>query len=241
MSRRTARSDSPILARGRTTTLTGRSIVGIGDSVSAGEGIAEGWQWHPEGEGDGQWEQDGPTVAWDTTFTSEFCHQTPQAHPRVLAAKANALITHLSCTGAGAANGLLADRTQDGEWKADAQLSSAFGNPFDGALPDIVTVSLGANDISFSDVVKDCIVPHPDISIDWRGIHIGDGDCEYSQENMDERFASQQQGLRDVLDNIHARGVAAGKVPIVALIQYADPFPLEWDDDCPDLDIPCPA
>src|SRR5918992_75993 len=120
-----------ILVRGRTTTLAGRSIAAIGDSVSAGEGIAEGWQWHPS---DGQWEQDGPSVPWDTTFTAEFCHQTPQAHPRVLAAKTSALITHLSCTGSRADNGVLADRTDKGEFKAPAQLSPAFGNPFDTAL-----------------------------------------------------------------------------------------------------------
>ena len=231
-----------ILVRGRTTTLSGRSIVAIGDSVSAGEGIAEGWKWHPEGPSDGQWEQDGPSVPWDTTFTTEFCHQTPQAHPRVLAAKTSALITHLSCTGSRADNGVLADRTDGGDFKARAQLSSAFGNPFDTALPDIVTISLGANDISFADVVTDCITPHPDVSAGWDGwlpeIHIGDGDCEYTDEEMAARFASQQQGLRDVLDNIRARGEAAGKVPVVAITQYADPFPLEWTDSCPDLDIP---
>src|SRR5918992_1608523 len=231
-----------ILVRGRTTTLAGRSIAAIGDSVSAGEGIAEGWQWHPEGTSDGQWEQDGPTVPWDTTFTAEFCHQTPQAHPRVLAAKTSALITHLSCTGSSAGNGVRGDRTDDGEFKAPAQLSPAFGNPFDTALPDIVTVSLGANDISFADVVADCITPHPDVSAGWDGwlpeIHVGDGDCEYSDEEMEERFASQRDGLRDVLDNIVARGVTAGKVPVVALTQYADPFPHEWTDSCPDLDIP---
>jgi PKD repeat protein/lysophospholipase L1-like esterase len=231
-----------ILVRGRTTTLAGRSIVAIGDSVSAGEGIAEGWAWHPEGPSDGQWEQDGPSVPWDTTFTVEFCHQTPQAHPRVLAAKTSALITHLSCTGSRADNGVLAERIDDGEFKAPAQLSPAFGNPFDAALPDIVTISLGANDISFADVVADCITPHPDVSAGWDGwlpeLHIGDGDCEYSAEEMNERFAFQQQGLRDVLDDIRARGEAAGKVPVVALTQYADPFPHEWTDSCPDLDIP---
>ncbi len=41
-----------------------------------------------------------------------------------------------------------------------------------------------------------------------------------------------------MLDNIEARGIAAGKVPVVALTRYADPFPHEWSDSCPDLDIP---
>ena len=231
-----------ILVRGRTTTLAGRSIVAIGDSVSAGEGIAEGWVWNYDGGSDGHWEQDGESFPWDTTFTAEFCHQTPQAHPRVLAARTSALITHLSCTGSSAGNGVLGDRTDDGEFKAPAQLSASLANPFDAALPDIVTVSLGANDISFADVVTSCIEPHPDVDVGWDGwfpdVHVGDADCEFSEEDMNARFAKQRDGLRDVLDNIRARGIAAGKVPVVALTQYADPFPLEWTDSCPDLDIP---
>ncbi len=231
-----------ILVRGRTTTLTGRSIVAIGDSVSAGEGIAEAWEWNPDDDGGGQWEQDGTSFPWDETFTAEYCHQTPQAHPRVLASRTNALLTHLSCTGSSARNGVLADRTDDGDFKAPAQLSASLANPFDAALPDIVTVSLGANDISFSEVVRSCIEPHPDVSAGWTGwfpeVHVGDADCEFSDEDMDERFDKQTDGLRDVLDNINARGAAAGKVPVIALTQYADPFPLEWTDQCPDLDIP---
>jgi len=215
-----------ILARGRTTTLAGRKVAAIGDSVSAGEGIAEGWVWKPEGSDDGQWEQEGPRFAWDTTFVPEFCHQTPQAHPRVAAAELNAFIAHFSCTGSTADNGVLGARTDKGEFKAAPQ----FGPSYDAAQPDIVTVSLGANDIDFAAIVTDCVKPHPRF--------FDDSDCRYSEGDLAPRYASQAAGLRRVLSEIRTRGTAAGKQPLVVLTQYADPFPLQWTDSCPDLDIP---
>lgn len=215
-----------ILARGRTTTYAGRNIAALGDSVSAGEGIAEGWVWKPEGEGDGQWEQEGPRFAWDTVFTSGQCHQTPQAHPRVLATELSAAILHLSCTGATADNvlGPFSDRDVD---------EPQIGSLYDAALPDIVTLSVGANDIRFVDIVIDCIEPH---------LRLFDNtDCRFDDADLNARFDRQQAGLRRVLEEIQRRGSAAGKVPIVAITQYADPFPLQWSDKCPDLDLPLPG
>ncbi len=184
-----------ILVRGRTTTLAGRSIAAIGDSVSAGEGIAEGWEWNPEGTGDGQWEQDLGSVPWDTTFTAEFCHQTPQAHPRVLAAKTSALITHLSCTGSTAGNGVLGDRTDNEEFKGPGAAVGERRQP-------VRRRAAGHRDRQprrqRHRLLRRGQGLHQATPGRLRGldgwfpeVHIGDGDCAFTEEDMSQRFSDQ--------------------------------------------------
>lgn len=213
-----------ILARGRGSSYLARSMVAIGDSVSAGEGIAQGWEWHPGTEDwTGEWEQTGPRSDWDTTYTDEGCHQTPQAHPRVAAGMVHADLLHLSCTGSTAFSGVFGKHHEVG---AAAQLGSdalsSTNARYDGAKPDIVTLSLGANDVGFAGVVRGCVT----------------GRCDTDDSRLDGALKTQKDDLRLVLGEIESRGKAAGKVPMTILTKYVDPFPAVYQDRCPDLNVP---
>jgi lysophospholipase L1-like esterase len=219
-----------ILARGSGTSYLGRSYVALGDSVAAGEGIAYDYRWSTS---DKRWHRFGPKdPKWDTTYTSALCHQTPQAHPRVAADILSAKLLHLACTGASARGGVLNDQDHDGK-KTPAQLGSSvsgFAPPnsrYDDAKPDIVSVSLGANDVNFADRVGKCY-----------GIDLGG--CNTDQSTLNSPLATQKSGLESVLDEIKRRA-PDGKVPLTVLTQYIDPFPAQWTDKCPDLDIPVPG
>ncbi|HEX8123928.1 MAG TPA: PKD domain-containing protein [Solirubrobacteraceae bacterium] len=225
-----------ILVRGNgTVRYFGRHMVALGDSVSAGEGIGEGWRWHPDEKYrdarddepayyKGEWQEDGLEVPWLSDPMPSDCHQTEYSHPRVAAATLHAWLVALSCTGSSSFEGVLND--SDGTPWADAQLGSdviagaADPNPvYDAADPDLVTLSLGANDVKFSDVVYDCAV----------------GGCT---SDLTDDLEQQKDDVRKVLEEIQRRGVAAGKVPLVLLTQYVNPFPVVWDKRCRDLDLP---
>jgi PKD repeat protein/lysophospholipase L1-like esterase len=227
-----------ILVRGNgTVRYRGRSLVALGDSVSAGEGIGQRWAWHP-GERyrdatdtepayfGGEWHQDGPEVAWLSDPVPSACHQTQFSHPRVAAATLYAPLLALSCTGSSSFDGVLGPRGDDSDPMAPAQLGSSViagaappNSDYDDADPDLVTLSLGANDVHFATVVSDCAY----------------GNCT---RDLTADLDKQKDDVRTVLEEIHRRGVAAGKIPFVLLTQYVNPFPEHWDKRCPDLDLP---
>jgi lysophospholipase L1-like esterase len=218
-----------VLARGSGTWYRGRTYVALGDSVAAGEGIAYEFSWSPF---EDRWVRKGPADPdWDSTYTSERCHQAPAAHPRTVSLLLGAEVLHLACTGASARDGVLGDRHGDG-WSAPAQLGSSLPgfappNPrYDAAAPDIITLSLGANDVDFADRVAACYEPAL-------------GGCDTDPDQLDGPLAAQRRDLDLVLDEIRRRA-PGGKAPFTVLTEYVDPFPAEWTDSCPDLDVPVP-
>jgi PKD repeat protein len=218
-----------ILARGSGTSYLGRSYVALGDSVAAGEGIAYDYRWSPF---DLRWHRFEPgDPSWSSLYTVPACHQTPEAYPRVAAYELSAKLLHLACTGATARNGVLGNRT--GNVSAPAQLGSSLGgfappNPlYDAAEPDIVSLSIGANDVDFARRVGGCY-----------GVDLGG--CDTDQAHLDGPLAAAKHDLGLVLDEFNRRA-GGGKRPLTIVTQYVDPFPAQWDDDCPDLDIPVPG
>jgi lysophospholipase L1-like esterase len=198
-------------ATGPVASPAGRSIVALGDSVSAGEGIGYGWTF-----GFGSWNRpDAGDGVWVTDTVGAGCHQTEPAHPRVLATLLGGRVLPLSCTGSSVINGVLGDRV--GDVSSPAQLGSAtlFGaaapnRAYDEAEPDLVTLSVGANDIDFATEVKDCYTPFARCG---------------SDVPLSTKLAALKVNLRSLLGEIRYRGQIDGKVPIVALTQYVDPYP----------------
>lgn len=217
------------------------SMVALGDSVSAGEGIGNRWKWHP---GDkfrdetatepayykGDWEADGVDTTWRSDYVSSECHQTSYSHPRVAAQDLGADVLPLSCTGSTSYDGVLSDRHKDGpavteERQLGSSVIAGAAAPnakYDAAKPDIVTLSLGANDVHFAEVLGDCVF----------------GGCT---RDLTDDLAKAKRDVRLVLEEIERRGQTAGKVPLVLLTHYVDPFPAFWSKHCTDLDIPTPG
>lgn len=221
-----------ILARGAGVTYTFRNYVALGDSVAAGEGIADGFVWNPlAASGDGRWQQGTPT-GWDLAYQPEACHQTPDAHPRIVARLLIADLLHLACTGASAAAGVIGSQIiEDGAGGPRVAVEAQLGAPggaspnarYDQLRPDVVSLSIGANDLPFADIVTKCYTP-------LRG-------CQ-SDAHVQSRLSVQREGLRRILREIKRRGEAAGTVPLVAITEYYDPFPSQHDDSCPDITLP---
>lgn len=220
--RRLRRFDEPPAAK--------RQYVALGDSVAAGEGLNYDWRWKPNKAGtDGKWVGSiGATPVWYPASDAEAqsCHRAAGAYPQLVAQQAGLRLRHLACTGASAQNGVLGRQSFGDRRPAPryAQLGSSLPSPerfgygppnpiYDGSAPDIVTLTLGANDISFAAVVTRCYLI---------------GKCHQRAEIRGQVFESlrtQKANLRAVLAEIQRRGTAAGKVPEVLVTTYFDPFP----------------
>lgn len=198
--------------------------VALGDSVAAGEGIGYGWVWNST---TSRWEGGSSTGIWDDTFEPEECHQTVDGYPHVFAAELGATLEDYACTGASALNGVLGEQVESG-WSVPAQLGSSIGLPgstpanpnYDAAEPELVTLSLGADDVNFSGLVEECYKTA----------------CSTDQHRLDGVLATQERNLKLVLEEIQRRGVADGRVPLVAMTEYYSPFPA-YDPKCIDLDF----
>ena len=204
-----------------------RSYVALGDSVAAGEGLNYGLvRSDLDGDGVGDfWKTDlDRRRPWDQTFTPEACHQSSDAHPRLLASWLSTSLKHFACTGASAKNGVLDAQAGKGVPPQLGTTADGYGPPnlvYDQANPDLVTLSLGANDINFGDRIIDCAKPR-----------VKDGlfaDCLTDQTfltDIENDLASQRARLSDVLVEIKSRATSVGRAPPAVFVTgYADPFP----------------
>jgi PKD repeat protein len=198
--------------------------VALGDSVAAGEGIGYGWTWNST---TSRWEGGSSTGTWDNRFEQEECHQTTEGYPHVVADELGATLEDYACTGASAFNGVLGEQVESA-WSAPAQLGSSVGLPgsapanpnYDAAEPELVTLSLGADDVGFSKLVEECY----------------EKACSTDQHRLDGVLATQERNLKLVLEEIQRRGVADGRAPLVMMTEYYSPFPA-YDPKCIDLNF----
>ena len=103
-----------------------RKLAALGDSLSSGEGAG----------------------AYDAA--SGGCHRTARAWPRLLGADEDApvdLVAHLACSGATTVSLV---RASGGEGPQLQQLAAL------DPAPDLVTITIGANDLGLNDVLTDC-------------------------------------------------------------------------------------
>jgi uncharacterized delta-60 repeat protein len=193
------------------------SYAALGDSVAAGEGIGYGFEWDRN-----HWTRSGGPAVWSETYVDERCHQSARAAPRGVAEELGLRLLHLACSGASASEGMLGDQPIEGGPAIPKQL----GPRLEGAPPDVVSLSLGANDIKFKDEVETCYHKDPSVNCD----------TDQAKVSISGKLSEQRAGLRLVLDEIRAIGErGSGKRPLVFLTEYYDPFPDDWDPDCIDI------
>ena len=173
-------------------TIQASSYVALGDSVAAGEGINENWSWTGN-----TWSQ-GQPYAWDTTsgVSNSDCHQSLSGYPHDLADELNSQLLDLACTGAGTLNGIL---DQQGSPNVLSQLGQqSWPNPnYDAAAPDVVTLTVGADDIDFKTKVEDCYKPL---------IHACGSSGDQATLDSQMRVAAHEPGLRADRDQEPRRG-----------------------------------
>ena len=217
---------------------SGAHYVALGDSVASGEGLNYGWEWEP---GSKTWSGGETSPSWmSDPYSSDHqhCHQSLLAYPTLVRQYLGITTEDFSdfaCTGASAANGVLESQVfSDSTLSSSPQLGSTtltYNNPntdYDNAEPDLVTLTLGADDAHFTDFVEACY-----------GFSIPGFECDTSGANSAAAgyLASQQSELETVLTEIKNRGEEDGHVPLVVVTTYYNPFPASYSAGCRDLAV----
>ncbi|MEX2253955.1 MAG: SGNH/GDSL hydrolase family protein [Acidimicrobiia bacterium] len=133
------------------------SIVQLGDSVAAGEGTLYGYTYDTSSR---EWTGGNLDATWPGPHP--LCHDSPDAYGNRVAAHFGAELTQLACTGATFDNGIAKPEVSDGTTYSPAQFGdwakqTDLNARYDAAKPDLVLVTLGADDLNFHGVVEECI------------------------------------------------------------------------------------
>jgi len=81
------------------------------------------------------------------------CDRSSSAYPSVLAAKLGTSVTNLACSGAKVDEGIYGNQKRGSSIIAP-QLNAAFA----GGTPDLITLTIGANDVRWANYLRDCYV-----------------------------------------------------------------------------------
>jgi lysophospholipase L1-like esterase len=216
--------------------------VQLGDSIAAGEGIAYGYLYNPVTH---TWGSAVSNPNWETTDPA--CHRTPDAYGALVTADLGGKFTQLSCTGASYLNGITTPQVDKDTGKVVASVAQ-FGssatdvNPaYTAAAPNVVLVTLGADDVKFSDIVVSCIrnpkYPTSKKAGPPEKAELGEDCIKGNAGNVfDEDYPAASKQISAhyaaLVSNIDAQAEAAGQEPPkIVFTNYMDPFP-------PDL-APC--
>lgn len=103
----------------------------LGDSIAAGAGLSSGA---------------------NATALDEVCDRSPQAYSSDIANYYNIPVQNITCSGAKADEGLYDEQERSGR-EIPAQIDRAF----QGQNPDLVTITIGVNDLRWQQFIGQCI------------------------------------------------------------------------------------
>jgi lysophospholipase L1-like esterase len=212
-----------------TTTQAGpRAIVQLGDSIASGEGTLYGFSFDTH---TGKWV--GPANP-DPTWAGSYpdCHQSADAYGQVVASTfPGATFTQLACTGATFEKGI------SGPWSA--AVPAEFGNwgtrtdlnpQYTTAHPDLVLVTLGADDVQFVNIVTQCaeyVYYHPFSATACTAAN-PNGPKDVVKKDFIDYIPTLERNLTTLAGWIEARAKqlgAAGHPPKIVFTTYANPLP----------------
>ena len=213
----------------------GLSIVQLGDSIASGEGTLYGYEYDTHTQ---EWTGGDISVKWPGPYP--LCHDSPDAYGNIVAAYFDAEFTQFACTGATFAAGISAPETDDGtvlrpaqfgNWATQADLNAEY----DAAQPDVVLVTLGADDLQFVSIVEACIENGYEYAFD-----LADLECTSTnpgatiQKDYFDFLPTLRANYATLVDWIAARAKANSVVaPKVVITNYANPLPAAGTK-CPD-------
>jgi lysophospholipase L1-like esterase len=116
------------------------TYVSMGDSVAAGAGLGV------------------PSTASKEDRT---CDRSPSAYPYIVARRLGTSVTQFACSGAKVNDGIYGDQVRSG-LEITPQLDRAFAN----GTPDIITLTVGANDARWVQFLKQCQITKCGTSFD---------------------------------------------------------------------------
>ncbi len=141
------------------------SVVVLGDSIAAGEGINYGYTYDTGFPN--HWTGGTDDPVWQGEY--QLCHDSAQAYGDVLAPMIGATLHKFACTGSTYDNGIAFDRRYGGALYRPAQFGNWLGMTnlnaaYDAAKPDVVIITLGADDVSFADIFTFCATGYTDVA-----------------------------------------------------------------------------
>jgi len=210
--------------------------------VAAGEGTLYGYHY------------DGATQTWvggDIHATwpgpDPLCHDSPFAYGQVLARTDGARFTQFACTGATFEHGVAAPKYKYGLFSTSLVQPAQFGNwstrrylnaAYDRARPDVVLVTLGADDVTFTEIVKACVenalTQRLDSSMTLQCTARDPGNAV--RHDFYSRLPALRRAYVTLAHWITARGRADHLVPKVVFTTYYDPLPA-GTASCPDSEL----
>jgi lysophospholipase L1-like esterase len=215
------------------------SIVQLGDSIASGEGTLYGYTYDPASR---RWTGGNLDATWPGPYPG--CHVSPDAYGNVVARTLHARFTTFACTGASYTNGIAAPEVSSGILTTTTLRPAEFGdwgngtdlNPaYDAARPDLVLITLGADDLQFTHVVQDCVTNALAHTVGLEALR-----CTATNPGptITTDFTANLAGLvphyQTLVNAIRARGRAAGRVPKIVFTTYHDPLPT-GSATCPDV------
>jgi lysophospholipase L1-like esterase len=212
------------------------SIVQLGDSIASGEGTLYGYTYDTTSR---EWTGGNLDVTWPGPYPE--CHDSPDAYGQVIATQFKATFTQFACTGATFANGISAPEVSDGTTDRPAE----FGNwddqtdlnaEYDAAKPDLVLITLGADDVQFSSIVEECIKNGYEYYFDLADLECTEANPGSTIEtDFTDFLPTLEKNYGTLVDWIEARAKQNDvPVPKIVFTNYADPLP-DPDVQCPDI------
>lgn len=119
---------------------SGAMYVAMGDSVAAGAGLS-------------------PLAG--ATPEDETCDRSSEAYPYLVAERLQTSVVHLACSGAKVDEGIYGTQARGGI-RLPAQLPNAFTN----GKPELMTITIGANDIRWNQFIRQCYVTRCGFAVD---------------------------------------------------------------------------
>ena len=215
---------------------TPTSVVQLGDSIASGEGTLYGYTYDTSSQ---EWTGGNIDAPWPPPYP--LCHDSPDAYGNVVARNFNATFTQFACTGATFAAGISAPETSDGTQLRPAE----FGNwdtqqdlnaDYDSARPDVVLVTLGADDLQFVAIVEACIKNgyehYFDSSVELECTSTNPGST--IESDFVDFLPTLKQNYETLVTWIEKRATANNvPVPKIVFTNYANPLPPSGTK-CPD-------
>jgi lysophospholipase L1-like esterase len=216
------------------------SIVQLGDSIASGEGTLYGFTFDTK---TGKWQ--GPADAkpkWEGDY--QDCHESKDAYGQVLAGTfPKASFTQLACTGSTFDHGIAgpwsnAVPAQFGNWATRTELNARYT----AAKPDLVLVTLGADDVQFSQIVTQCaeyVYYHPFAATQCTA-QTPNGPDDVIAKDFTNYLPTLNQNLTTLISWIEERSTLLGSPHSTQIVftTYPDPLPSDapagGKNYCPD-------
>ncbi len=81
------------------------------------------------------------------------CDRSSLAYPSVLAGKLGISVTNLACSGAKVDEGIY-----DNQFRGGVSITPQLDAAYAGGAPDLITITIGANDVRWANYLRDCYV-----------------------------------------------------------------------------------